>query len=139
MDLAALQLILAGLAAEVTGAHVEVGVTTNKRYNEAYLRLTSLTDPQTHATVSSNGGGTYELRVTDGFYTGHADDQSLGEDDVREYFRRYIRAGRAYLEGRWSIRKSRILRVPILTIHTDLGHLNLASPGHGSTNWGQEF
>lgn len=122
------------LAATVSGVHVDVGRTDGVRYPESYMTLTSLTDPEAFAIVSATGSGWYELTVTGGFWTARADDQSMEPHEVREYLASYVRAALAYLDGSWSIRKSRFLKVPTLTIQKDGSVLNLVPRGRGSTN-----
>ena len=104
------------------------------KYKTAHLTLTSFSDAATYAIVTTTGGGTYELEVSGGFYTGNADDQSLDYNSVRGYVEFYVLAGMAYLAGKWTIRKSRVFRVPILTIQDKSVTLNLAPLGHGSSN-----
>lgn len=133
VNLADAESLMVELAAPISGAHVEVGTTNRRRFNDAYLKLTSLVDPKAYAIVSTPGIGTYELEIAGGFHTGNADDQA-SDEFVREYIERYVRAATAYLDGRWSIRKSRLLRTPILTVRTDDGPLNLAPKGHWSIN-----
>ncbi len=122
------------LAATISGVHVDVGRTDAARHPESYIKLTSLTDPEAFAIVSATGSGWYQLTVNGGFWTGTADDQSMRPHEVREYLASYVRAALAYLDGSWSIGKSRFLKVPTLSIQKDGSVLNLVPRGRGSTN-----
>ena len=126
--------LMGELADGISGARAEVGLTERRHHNDAFLKLTSLSDPELYAIISTNGSGTYGLEVTGGFCTGNTDDLSLDYKEVREYVESYVRAAIAYLDGHWSIRKSRVFKVPSLTIRTDAARLNLALQGHWSTN-----
>ena len=133
MNLDQLESLMREVAEGVGGASAEVGRIERPRHDGVFIKLTSATQPGTFAIVSTSGSGAFELTVNGGFYTGMADDQA-GVDDARGYIQSYVRAARSYLDGHWSIRKSRVLRVPILTIQNGTSRLNLASPGHGSSN-----
>lgn len=122
------------LAATISGVHVDVGRTDAARHPESYIKLTSLTDPEAFAIVSATGSGSYELTVNGGFSTSDADDLAVAPDEVREYLASYVRAALAYLDGSWSMRKSRFLKVPTLSIEKDGSVLNLVPRGRGSTN-----
>lgn len=129
-----LRAVILELAATISGVHVDVGRTEAARHPESYIKLTSLTDPETFAVVSATGSGWYELTVTGGFWTARADDQSMEPHEVREYLASYVRAALAYLDGSWSMQKSRFLKVPTLSIRKDGSVLNLVARGRGSTN-----
>jgi hypothetical protein len=133
VNLDELQSLMREVAAGISDAIVEVGRTARPRHDDVFIKLTSRTESHMFAIISTQGSGTFELRVNGGFYTGIADDLADVED-VRGYLESYIRAARAYLDGHWSIRKSRVLRVPILTIQRGASRLNLASPRHWSSN-----
>ena len=128
MKLPEVESLMRELALDIRGANVEVGVTDRRRYNDAFLRITSLADPEKYAMVSNNGGAVYELEVTGGFRTFAWDDQAVAYEDVRAYLESFVRAASAYLDGQWSIRRSRIFRTPILTIRTDVAPLDLTLP-----------
>lgn len=133
MNLDELQPLMQEIAAGITGARVEVGRTDRPRRNEVFITVTSSTDSETFATISADGGGTIELTVNGGFTTGIAGDQA-DVDGIRGYLESVVRAARAYLDGHWSMRKSRLFRVPILTIHHGASRLNLAPPRRWSSN-----
>lgn len=122
------------LTATIDGVQVDGGTSDADRHPETSIKLTSLTDPEVFAIVRAAGSGWYELAVNDGFWTGTADDQSMEPDEVREYLASYVRAALAYIDGSWSTRKSRFLKVPTLTISTGGSVLNLVPRGRGSTN-----
>jgi hypothetical protein len=106
------------LGCTVADAVVETGTAGRAPHDYAYLKLTSPDDPETYAIVSTPGVGWFELEVTGGFRTGQADD--LGSDEtVQEYLNYYLRAARAYLEGRWSAASSRLLRLPIVRVEAE--------------------
>ena len=128
-----LEHLMQELADGISGARVEVGRTDRPRHNDIFLKLTSPLHRDRFAIISTGGSGTFELAVDGGFSTLLADDQA-DADDARDYLESYIRAAVAYLDGHWSIRRSKLLRVPILTIEKGVSRLNLASPGHGSSN-----
>ncbi|MDX2026736.1 hypothetical protein [Microcella sp.] len=129
-----LRAVLLDLAGTISGVHVDVGRTDAARHPESYIKLTSLTDPEAFAIVSATGSGSYELTVNGGFSTGTADDQSMEPHEVREYLASFVRAALAYLDGSWSMRKSRFLKVPTISIEKDGSVLNLVPRGRASTN-----
>ena len=139
MNLVDVQFLMAELTSGIEGARAEVGLTDRPRHNDAYLRLTSLYDPEVYAIVSTDGAGTYDLTVAGEFSIGMADDQALDPESVRGYLESYVRAALAYLDGHWSIRASTIFKVPILTIQNDVARLHLVSRGRVSLNTGPRF
>lgn len=124
MKLDDLEAVMLELAAGIRDAHVEVG--RSGRPRNVFLKLTSLTDPGTFAIISATGSGAYELEVSSGFYAGLADDLASDAADVLYYLESYVRAARAYLEGNWSIRTSKVLRIQTLRIQKEGVSLNLA-------------
>jgi hypothetical protein len=133
VNLADAEALFVELAGSTNEVHVEVGTTGRPRHEYAYLKLTSPSDPDSYAIVSTPGINWYELEVAGDFHTGNADDLALDED-VREYVERYLRAALAYLDGRWSTSRSRFLHIQRMTVQTEDGPLNLAPRGHASTN-----
>ena len=133
MNLAEAKALLAELAREFEHVDTAVGVGGRRPNTVAYVRVSARNDPDTFAIVSTPGVGTFELEVSGGFYTGMADDQA-SDDDVREYVQKYLDAAVAYVDGRWSESKSRLFRVPVVTVYAPDGALNLASQGWPSTN-----
>ena len=129
-----LRAVIGELAATISGVRVEVGTTDSPRHPEYFIKLMSNDDPETFAIISATGSGWYQLTVNGGFWTGRADDQAVDPEEVREYLAQYVRAGLAYLDGSWSIRKSRFLRVATLSIQKGESVVNLFPRGRGSTN-----
>jgi hypothetical protein len=134
MNLAEAEALLSELAAGIDHLDTVVGLSGKSPHTVAYLRLSKRSDPDTFATVSTPGVGTFELEVTGGFSTGNADDQATDDDDVRQYVSSYLDAAVAYVDGRWSIRKSRFFRIPVVTVFATSGALNLAPRGWPSIN-----
>ena len=130
----ALRAVMLELAATITGVKVDVGETDSDRHPESFIRLTSLVGPEKFAVISATCSGWYELTVDGGYWTATADDESMEPHEVREYLASFARAGLAYLDGSWSIRKSRFLRVPRLSIELDGSVLNLVPRGRGTTH-----
>jgi hypothetical protein len=124
MNVAEAQSLLSELAALSTSALVEVGTSGRPPHNYAYLKLTSPFNPENHAVVSTRGDGWFELEVDGGFNTGITSDLTPDED-VRENLERYVHAATSYLAGHWSASRSRVFRVPFITVQTDDGPLKL--------------
>lgn len=122
------------LAESLGDLHVDVDIVPLGRSPSCVMTLRSSTDVKLWANISAMGSGWYELAVNGGFWTGRADDRAVDTDEVREYLASYVRAALAYLEGSWSIRKSRFLKVPTLTIQKGGSVLNLVPRGRGTTN-----
>jgi hypothetical protein len=139
MNPADMEALLADVAAGISYAQVEVGAEQVRRYKKPFLKLTSRQNPEQYAIISMTGSGWYGLTVTGGFCTGVADDQGMDYASVREHVETFVRAATAYLDGHWSMRKSKVLRVPTLTIQTEAARLNLVPRGHWSTNSGPSF
>ena len=118
------QAVLAELAASTSAAQVEVGTSGRPPHDYAYLKLTSASNPDDYAIVSTPGVGWFELEVTGGFRTGRADDLATDEE-VREYVEYYLRAAIAYLGGHRSTGKSRFFRIPFVTVQTEDAKLKL--------------
>ncbi len=127
--------VLEELGASTTGFDVHTGIRGSGRGTYAYLTLTALTDAGKVVTLSTPGLNWFELEVPGGFLTGRTDDRAR-PDDVREYLEFYFSYAIAYQQGRWTLRKTRILRRPVLEITSDRGTLRLGingSANHGPT------
>lgn len=133
VNLDELQSLMREVAAGISDAIVDVGRTAGPRHDTVFIRLTSRTESQAFAIISTQGSGAFDLSVNGGFCTGIADDLA-GVEEVRGYLESYVRAASAYFDGHWSIRKSRVLRVPTLTIQSGASRLNLTPPRHWSSN-----
>lgn len=133
MNIADTEALLSERGAAAEGLLAEVGTAGRAPHDYAYLKLTTPSDTERYAIVSTPGNRWFELEVTGGYNTGRTDDLA-SDETVREYVEQFLRAAIAYLNGRSSIRKSGIFRVPILTIETDGRPINLAPRARGATN-----
>lgn len=124
MNVAGAEALLRELAASTSGAHVEVGTSGRPPHNYAYLKLTSRSNPEDYAVVSTPGDGWFELEVAGGFSIGTTSDLTP-DGDVLEFLEPYLSAAMAYLGGRWSAGRSRLFRVPFVVVQTDQGPLKL--------------
>jgi hypothetical protein len=128
MNVTEAEVLLGELATSVNGAHVEVGTQGRPPRSHAYLKLTSVSDPESFAIVSTSGVAWYELEVAGGYCTGITDDLATDED-VREYLEEFLRAATEYLDGRWTAGKSLFLRRPFVKVQTESGVYTLGRGG----------
>lgn len=134
MTLEDVRALMLDIAPSLGDLHVEVDVVRVGRSPSCVMTLRSTNDSTLWASISTTGSGDYELSVNGGFSTGRFDDQSLEPADVRDYLKSYVRAGSAYLEGKWSVRTSRVFKVPRLTISDGASRLALAPRRRWSHN-----
>jgi len=125
MNIAETEALLQELSEQFGWAHVDVGIAGRPPYLYAYVTLTSRSDAEQYAKVSSPGVGWYQLDVAGGLYTGLTDDLA-SDEEVREYLGELLSAAVAYLEGRWSTGTSRILRRPFVIIHSGEKNVKLS-------------
>lgn len=125
MNVADAEALLTELAASTSGVTIEVGTRGQRPHDYAYLKLTTPSDPEDFAVVSTRGDGWFELGVAGGFLTGTTSDLTPDED-VRENLERYLSAAIAYLGGRRSIGRSRLLKIPFVIVQTDDEALKLS-------------
>lgn len=127
MKLADAEALLRALGASDSTTRIEVGTRGQPPHNYAYLKLVSSSDPEDFAIVSTPGDGWFQLEVAGGFLTGTTSDLT-DDNEVREYLELYLRAAKAYLEGRRTTGKSRLFRIPFVKVQADDGPLTLRLP-----------
>lgn len=111
------EVLLAELAKTIAGANAEVGTKGVPPYDFAYLKLTSIKEPDDFAIVSTRGDGWFEFEVSGGFYTGSTSDMT-SDEHVREYLEEYLAAALAYIAGNRKVGKSRLFRIPFVSVET---------------------
>jgi hypothetical protein len=124
MNVANAETVLRELAAPVKGAHLDVGIRGRAPRDSAYLKLTSNADPEEYAVVWTPGDRWFALEVA-GRFSHNRFDEGLDDQEVREVLQRYVRAAVAYISGHRSTGRSRWLRRPFVTVHTEDGTLKL--------------
>lgn len=124
LNIANAEALLRDLAASTIEAKAEVGQSGQAPHNYAFLRLTSPSDADKYAVISTPGDGWFQLEVNGGFLTGTTSDLTT-DAEVRELLEPYVAGAIAYLDGRWSTGKSRLLKVPFIILKTDDGPIKL--------------
>lgn len=124
MDLDAAASILSDLAPSSEEWNSEVGVRGRTPNRDAYMKLTSKENTVESVVVSTVGDPWFMLEVPGGFAHLHIS-EGLSKSEVRQVLEEYVEAGCDYLNGQWSIGKSRWTRVPVLTVYTRRGPMRL--------------
>ncbi|MCC6854418.1 MAG: hypothetical protein IT189_00010 [Microbacteriaceae bacterium] len=105
-------------------ARVEVGTSGISPHNHAYLKLHSAIDPDRYAVISTPGDRWFELEVAGGY--GAIEASELTPDsEARAILGRLLLMAAAYLDGRWAVKKSRLVGVPVLVLDTEAGEVKL--------------
>ena len=110
--------LLSELASTAVGMNSDVGIDGVPPHHHAFLKLTSPSAPDDYAIISLGGAGWFQLEIPGPYYHLQADDLASDEDTM-EYLEEYLQAATAYLDGRWSLGKSRFFRLPFVTIHLE--------------------
>jgi hypothetical protein len=114
MDVIDAEKLLAALEPGDDDLRSEVGV----RDRVAYLKITTLSDPDDFAVVCTPGSRWYEVSVRGGYSAIHFDEEAT-DDEVATLVREYLALAVAYLRGNRTVVTSRVLRIPAVRVEAE--------------------
>jgi hypothetical protein len=116
--------LLRELAGSIRTADIEIGSSRLPPHDYAFMKMSSPTNPDSFAIVSTPGDRWFTLEVSGGF--AHNEFSEFNDDqEVRQILERYVRGGLTYLAGGGSNAVSRVFRIPYVTVPTEEGQLRL--------------